>query len=198
MFGLWRPALSLFVLLTLLCGVLYPAAVTAITQLVWRPQANGSLLRVGERIVGSELIGQPFQSDCYFWSRPSVTPQHPYNGAASSGSNLGPRNEHLVQAMAERAAALRLAHPEHQGAFPVDLLTSSASGLDPHISAAAAFLQVSRVAAVRKIPAERIRALVQEHVEGSTLSLLGELRVNVLRLNLALDELAASTPAGHP
>ena len=193
--GLLRPALGLLLGFTLLCGGLYPLAVTAAAQLLFADEANGSLLRQhGERgargeVLGSSLIGQPFADARYFWGRPSATGPTAYNAAASTGSNLGPTNPALAEAIAARLAALRAADPQASVPVPVDLVTASASGLDPHLSPAAALYQVRRVAAARGLDAEQLRRLVEAHVEGRTWGLLGEPRVNVLRLNLAVDGL---------
>lgn len=189
---LFRPALSLFILLTLITGLAYPLAVTGLAQLLFPAQANGSLVKVGGVVVGSALIGQPFSQPGHFWSRPSATAPDAYNAAASSGSNLGPGNPALAGAVAARIAALRAADPGNTAPVPVDLVTASASGLDPHISAAAADYQVSRVARARGLPAAQVRALVAQYTQGRLLGFLGEPRVNVLKLNLALDALPHS------
>lgn len=189
---LFRPALSLFILLTLITGLAYPLAVTGLAQLLFPSQANGSLVKVNGVVVGSALIGQPFSQPGHFWSRPSATAPDAYNAAASSGSNLGPSNPVLTEAVAARIAALRAADPGNNAPVPVDLVTASASGLDPHISAAAADYQVSRVARARGLPAAQVRALVAQHTQGTLLGFLGEPRVNVLQLNLALDALPHS------
>ncbi len=186
MSSLIRPAAVILALFTLLTGAIYPAAVTAIAQAAFPGQANGSLIRIGDKVVGSALIGQPFASPGLFWSRPSATRPAPYNAAASSGSNLGPTNPALHDAVRTRISALQGADPGNDAPVPVDLVTSSGSGLDPHISPAAAFYQVRRVARVRRMPEEQVRQLVERHVEGPVLGLWGEPRVNVLRLNLAL------------
>ncbi|MFL5330777.1 MAG: potassium-transporting ATPase subunit KdpC [Gemmataceae bacterium] len=185
---LFATALRLFVCLSVLTGVVYPLVVTSVAQVVFPHQANGSLVVHHERVVGSELIGQPFDDPRYFWGRPSATNPE-YDASSSSGSNLGPTNDDLTKRIKGRAEALRAAHPEQTSAVPVDLVTTSASGLDPHISPAAAEYQVLRVARTRNMAPERIRALVSECTEGRTLTLLGEPRVNVLQLNLALDGL---------
>jgi K+-transporting ATPase ATPase C chain len=182
-----RPALTVFLLLTLITGVIYPLAVTGVGQAVFPSAANGSLIRSGEKLIGSQLLGQPFSSPKYFWGRPSATAPQPYNGAASSGSNQGPTNPALASAVRDRIAALRAADPGNTAPVPVDLVTASASGLDPHISPAAAEYQVARVARERRIPEAKIRELVQQATAGRTLGVLGEPRVNVLDLNLALD-----------
>jgi K+-transporting ATPase ATPase C chain len=184
-----RPAVVLLALFTLLTGVAYPALVTAAGQLLFPEQANGSLIERGGQVRGSRLIGQAFSSPRYFWSRPSATSPFPYNAAASSGSNQGPLNPALSDAVRLRSDALRAADPSNQAAIPVDLVTASASGLDPHISPAAARHQVARVAKARELAPFRVDALVQAHTEGRGLGTLGEGRVNVLALNLALDAL---------
>lgn len=182
-----RPALVSFLLLTLITGVIYPMLVTGVAQVAFSDAANGSLIRSGDRLIGSRLIGQPFTDPKYFFGRPSATAPQPYNGAASSGSNLGPTNPALTQALGERVTALRALDPDNKAAVPVDLVTASASGLDPHISPAAAEYQVPRVARLRHRPETEIRELVKRATEGRTLGILGEPRVNVLELNLALD-----------
>lgn len=184
-----RPCLVLFGLFSVITGVAYPAAVTAIAQVAFPHQANGSPIVEGGKVRGSELIGQPFSAPRYFWGRPSATAPYAYNGGSSSGSNQGPANPALIDAVKARVAALRTADPGNQAPVPVDLVTASGSGLDPHISPAAAYYQVARVARVRGLEAGRVRALVDAQVEGRQLGLLGEPRVNVLRLNLALDQL---------
>jgi K+-transporting ATPase ATPase C chain len=190
-----RPPLVLLLLFTVLTGAVYPAVVTAAAQLLFPSEANGSLIAEHGRVLGSRLIGQPFSDAKYFWSRPSATAPVPYNAAASSGSNLGPLNPALRAAISQRVAALRAADPGNHAQVPVDLVTASASGLDPHISPASAFYQAERVAKARGVPADSLRALVTQHSEGPTLGLLGEPRVNVLALNLALDVLLARGPA---
>lgn len=191
MFQCIRTSLVAYSILTLITGVVYPAVVTGVAQLVFRDQANGSLVRVGDQIVGSALIGQNFDDPRYFWGRPSATaPAN--NGAASSGSNLGPTNAALTDRIAADVKRLREAHPAQAGDVPIDLVTASASGLDPHISPAAAQYQVERVAAARGMATDAVERLVTAHTEARTLGILGEPRVNVLELNLALD--AAKTP----
>jgi K+-transporting ATPase ATPase C chain len=184
-----RQALVVFGLLTVLTGVAYPLIVTGVGQALFANKANGSLIESGQRRVGSSLLGQPFSSPKYFWSRPSATGPHAYNGAASSGSNQGPINPALEEAVRERVAALRAADPANTAPVPIDLVTASGSGLDPHISPAAAAYQVSRVARARGIGEDAVRKLVDEATEGRTFGVLGEARVNVLELNLALDRL---------
>lgn len=184
-----RPALSLLALLTLLTGVVYPLGVTLAAQGLFPRKASGSLLRRDGAVVGSELIGQAFSGVAYFWGRPSATTPGPYNGGSSAGSNLGPSNPALAEAVRARVAALRAAG-DAAGPVPIDLVTASASGLDPHISPAAAYHQVSRVARARGLAEARVRELVERAVEGRTFGVLGEPRVNVLRLNFALDDLA--------
>lgn len=182
-----RPALVLFGALTLVVGVLYPLAVTGIGQLAFADKASGSLVLREGKPVGSTLIGQAFSSPGYFWGRPSATGPMPNNASGSSGSNQGPLNPALVDAVKGRIAALRAADPANTAPVPVDLVTASASGLDPDISVAAAQYQAGRVAAARKLPRERVEALVSAHTVGRSLGFFGEARVNVLRLNLALD-----------
>jgi len=184
---LLRPALVLLLLLTVLTGVVYPLVVTAVAQAVFPRQANGSLVLRDGTVVGSALIGQPFDDPKYFWGRQSATAPFAYNAGASSGSNLGPTNPALVDAVTARVAALRDADPGNRGSVPVDLVTASGSGLDPDISPAAAAWQVPRVARARGLDAATVQALVDRNTEGRQLGFLGEARVNVLALNLALD-----------
>jgi potassium-transporting ATPase KdpC subunit len=182
-----KPAVLLFLVLSVLCGVLYPLLVTVVAQTIFPSQANGSLIRRNGKTVGSSLLGQPFDDPKYFWSRPSATSPAPYDAANSSGSNLGPTNPALVEAVRARIAALRAADPDNRLPVPIDLVTTSASGLDPHISPAAAEYQIHRVANARGLIEDTIRRLVALHTEGRTLGLLGEPRVNVVELNLELD-----------
>ncbi len=185
-----RPALTLFVALSLITGLLYPLAVTGVAQTAFPHQANGSLITHGGKVMGSELIGQSFTQPGHFWGRPSATAPMPYNAAASGGSNLGPTNPALVDAVKTRIEALRAADPGKTRPVPVDLVTASASGLDPHISPAAADYQAERVAKARGLPLAQVQSLVQQHTENPWLGLLGEPRVNVLALNMALDKLS--------
>jgi len=187
MFALFRPAFSLLVILTVLTGAAYPLIVTGISQVLFRGEANGSLIVQDGKAVGSKLIGQPFADPKHFWSRASATSPYPYNAAASSGSNQGPTNPALLEAVAERIKALKDADPGNPLPIPVDLVTASASGLDPHISPAAAEYQVGRVARERNLDPARLRAIVAKHTQGRDLGFLGEPRVNVLELNLDLD-----------
>jgi K+-transporting ATPase ATPase C chain len=182
-----RSALILFLLLTLLTGVAYPLAVWGIAQAAFPHQANGSVILRDGKPVGSELIGQFFDKPGYFWGRPSTTDPNPYNAASSTGSNFGPTNPDLLKAVKERVETLRKAHPDQTGPIPADLVTASGSGLDPHISPASAEFQVTRVAKERGVDPAQVRKLVARHTEGRTFGILGEPRVNVLRLNLALD-----------
>ena len=188
-FSALRPALVLFLLLTLLTGLIYPLLVTALAQLLFAHQAAGSIVMRDGRAVGSQLIGQSFSDPRYFWGRPSATTPQPYNGTASGGSNLGPLNPALLDAVKPRIAALRAADPGNEAPVPVDLVTASGSGLDPEISVAAADYQAARIARARGLAPERVRALIAQHSEGRLLGVLGEPRVNVLELNLALDAL---------
>jgi K+-transporting ATPase ATPase C chain len=185
--NLIRPALSLFVLLTAITGVAYPLLVTGAAQLAFPAQAAGSLIVKDGKPVGSSLIGQNFTDPKYFWGRPSATAPMPYNSTGSGGSNLGPLNPALVDAVKARVDALKASDPGNTALVPVDLVTASASGLDPHISVAGARYQLNRVARVRGMAPDTVRKLVERHTEGRMLGFLGEPRVNVLALNLALD-----------
>jgi K+-transporting ATPase ATPase C chain len=185
-----RPAIVALVALSLVTGVAYPLLVTAIAQVAFPAEANGSLIERDGKTLGSRLVGQPFSDPKYFWSRPSATAPVPYNAGASSGSNQGPVSPALADVVKARLAALRAADPQQTRPVPVDLVTASGSGLDPHISPAAADYQVPRVARVRGVSEEKLRALVAEHTEDRQLGILGEPRVNVLTLNLALESVA--------
>ena len=187
--GLLRPALTLFIALSIVTGLLYPLLVTGVAQTAFPHQANGSLITQGGKAVGSELIGQAFTEPGHFWGRPSATTPMPYNASASGGSNLGPTNPALTDAVKARIEALRAADPGNIRPVPVDLVTASASGLDPQISPAAAAYQTERVARARSLPVAQVQALVQQHTENPWLGVLGEPRVNVLALNLSLDAL---------
>lgn len=184
-----RPLLVIFGLMALLTGVICPLLVTGIVQVAFPRQANGSLIMQNGQPVGSELIGQEFTSPHYFWGRLSATSPDPYNGAASSGSNLGPSSPELRQMVEARITALRAADPGNTAPIPVDLVTASGSGLDPHISIAAALYQLPRVARERGLPQDRVRELVDQFTQGREFGIFGESRVNVLGLNLALDAL---------
>jgi K+-transporting ATPase ATPase C chain len=189
MFAQLKSAVLMTIVMTVLTGIVYPLVVTGIAQAGFARQANGSLIERDGKAVGSALIGQPFSDPKYFWSRPSATGPVPYNAGASSGSNQGPLNPALADAVKGRIEALQKADPENKTPVPVDLVTASGSGLDPHISPAAAEYQIARVARARGVDVDRIRALVNAHTEGRQLGFLGEPRVNVLELNLALDAL---------
>lgn len=191
MLKLLRQASVLLLLMTAVTGLAYPFAVTGVAQLVFPHQSNGSLILRKGKPVGSALIGQSFTAPKYFWGRPSATTPQPYNGAASGGSNLGPTNPALATAVKQRIAALRAADPGNSTPVPVDLVTASGSGLDPDISQAAAQYQVQRVARERGLSQAKVQALVARHTRGRQFGMLGEPRVNVLELNLALDRLAA-------
>jgi len=183
-----RPAITLFVLLSAITGIVYPLAVTGISQAVFPDAAAGSLVVKDGKPVGSTLIGQNFAEPKYFWGRPSATSPQPYNGTASSGSNQGPLNPALVDAVKGRVDVLMAADPDNKLPIPADLVTASASGLDPHISPAAARYQIARVARARNLSQARVAAVIDAHTDGRQLGLFGETRVNVLLLNLALDD----------
>jgi K+-transporting ATPase ATPase C chain len=185
-----RPALTVLLLLTALTGLVYPLMVTGMAQVFFQDQADGSLIVQNGKVIGSKLIGQYFDKAEYFWGRPSATAPFPYNAAASGGSNLGPTNPTLIEEVKAREAALRAADPDNDSPIPVDLVTASGSGLDPHISPAAALYQVKRVARARNLEATTVRKLVGQHTEERQFGLLGERRVNVLQMNLALDALS--------
>ena len=184
----FRPAFVIFGALTILCGVLYPLAVSGIAATVFSSQAAGSLVEVDGKAVGSSLIGQSFTSPKYFWGRPSGTGPMPNNGAGSSGTNLGPTNAALIDAVKGRIEALKAADPANTAPIPVDLVTASASGLDPEISPAAARYQAARVAAARQFNTNQVLALIEQHTRPQYFGFFGEPRVNVLALNLALDQ----------
>jgi K+-transporting ATPase ATPase C chain len=182
-----RASLVMLLLMTVLTGFAYPLVVTGIAQAVFPKQANGSLIEEHGQVIGSALIGQSFTDPKYFWGRPSATSPYPYDAAASSGSNLGPTNPALLEAVDARVAALKAADPDQKALIPVDLVTASASGLDPDISPAAALYQVPRIARLRHIGEAQLRELVAKYTTLRTFGVLGEPRVNVLELNLALD-----------
>jgi len=185
----FRSALILLGVMILFTGIIYPVLVTLIAQVVFPHQANGSLIESEGKYLGSELIGQHFDREGYFWGRPSITQPSPYNGSASSGSNYGPSNKELLVNIQKRIEALKKSDPESDTPIPVDLVTYSASGLDPHISQAAALYQVPRVAQQRHLSEGKLQETVNLFTEGRQFGFLGEPRVNVLRLNLALDEI---------
>jgi len=189
MFAQFRPALVLMMVMTVLTGIVYPLLVTTVSQVGMPERANGSLIVRDGKAVGSELIGQPFADPKHFWSRASATSPYPYNASSSSGSNQGPLNPALTDAVTARIKALRDADPGNTAPVPADLVTASASGLDPHISPAAAEYQLARVAKARGLDAQKVRALVADATEGRQFGFLGEPRVNVLKLNLALEAL---------
>ena len=186
-----RPALTLFVTLSLVTGLVYPLAVTGIAKLVFPDRADGSLITRDGKVIGSDLIGQSYNDPKHFWGRPSATSPMPYNASGSSGSNLGPSSPALADAVKARIATLRSADPENAAPVPVDLVTASASGLDPHISRAAADYQATRVARMRGLPVAAVQELIERNTEAPLLGFIGEPRVHVLRLNLAL---AAAAP----
>jgi K+-transporting ATPase ATPase C chain len=185
-----RPAATLLLALTVLCGAIYPMAVTGVARIAFRDQATGSMVVQDGKLRGSRLIGQAFTSPRYFWGRPSATSPMPNNASGSSGANQGPLNPALVEAVKGRIDALKKADPDNRAPIPVDLVTASASGLDPDISPAAALYQAGRVARERHVDRARVEALVRAHTEAPPLGFLGEARVNVLELNLALDAAA--------
>ena len=189
MSSLLRPAIVLFLILTVITGIAYPLVVTGIAQVAFPSQAGGSLIVRDGKPIGSRLIGQSFSDPKYFWSRPSATSPQPYNGVASTGSNLGPLNPALTDAVKSRIDALHAADPTNTAPVPVDLVTASGSGLDPDISVAAANYQAARVAKARGLKPEAVRALIASHAQGKFLGVIGEPRLNVLELNLALDAL---------
>ncbi len=191
MFDYLKPAAVLLLLFTVLTGVVYPALVTGIAQLVFSEQANGSLLKDAKgQLIGSELLGQSFTSPAYFWGRPSATSPNAYNAASSTGSNLGPTNPALMDVIKDRIQALKNADPTNNALVPVDLVTASGSGLDPHITVAAANYQLKRVAAHRHLKEKQLSVLIKTHAEDRQWFIFGEPRVNVLKLNVALDDLS--------
>ncbi|MFS2167979.1 potassium-transporting ATPase subunit KdpC [Variovorax sp. Varisp62] len=196
--GIVRPALVLFVLLSALTGLIYPMAVTGVAKTAFPAQADGSLIVIDGKTVGSKLIGQNFSDPKHFWGRPSATAPQPYNASASGGSNQGPLNPALTDAVKARVEALRAADPDNTAPVPVDLVTASASGLDPDISPAAAQYQAARVARVRGIPLAQIQLLIDKNTQKPLLGLLGESRVNVLALNIALDAASGSFSPSAP
>lgn len=193
--SLIRPAVVLFLIMTAITGIIYPLVVTGIGQALFPSQAAGSLVMSGGKAIGSSLIGQPFSDPKYFWSRPSATSPQPYNGTGSTGSNLGPLNPALIDAVKSRIDALHAADPGNKAPIPVDLVTASGSGLDPEISLAAAYYQAPRIARVRALSLDSVRNLIAAHAKGRVFGLFGAPRVNVLELNLALDGTQAGKPA---
>ena len=196
-----RAILSLLIFM-IFTGLLYPLVITAFAQILFPSSANGSLLIQGQKRVGFELIGQSFEEPKYFWSRPSATKTHPYNALASKGSNLGPTNPELLNHFKKRMEKIRHSDPENSNPIPIELLTSSASGLDPHISPAGAFYQIPRIAKIRHLSEENLKSLVEKSIEKRQFRFLGEAKINVLKLNLALDILgdlkALSTKTSLP
>jgi K+-transporting ATPase ATPase C chain len=190
-----RTSIITIVLFTVLTGFIYPLLVTGIAQILFPGKANGSLLTRDGKVIGSQLIGQAFSSPRYFWSRPSATSPYAYNGGSSTGSNYGPLNPALLEATAKRVKELRDSDPQNTKLVPVDLVTASGSGLDPHITVAAALYQVPRVARSRHVLEGTVTLLVDQYTEGRALGILGEPRVNVLRLNVALDEMKSTSEA---
>ena len=186
---LTRPAVSLLIVMTLLLGLLYPLVVTLVAKIAFRSEADGSLIYQDGKLVGSTLIGQSFSDPKHFWGRPSATTPQPYNALSSSGSNLGPLNPALLRQVEDNVKALRAADPDSLRPVPIDLVTASASGLDPHITPAAAYYQAARVARARNLTLGQVDTLIAAHEESAILGVLGERRVNVLELNLALDRL---------
>ncbi len=187
--SLLRPAITLFVVLSAITGIVYPMVVTVLAQILLPNCANGSLILKNGKPIGSKLIGQNFVDPGHFWGRPSATSPQPYNGTASGGSNLGPLNPALIDAVKIRMETLHAADPKNSRPIPADLVTTSASGLDPDISPAAADYQADRVASARKLPPEKVLALIKTHIQGRQWGIFGEPRVNVLQLNTALDDL---------
>jgi K+-transporting ATPase ATPase C chain len=190
--ALWRPMITMFVLLAVVTGVAYPLVITGIGQTVFKSEANGSMIEQNGKVVGSALMGQQFDAPQYFWGRLSATSPMPYNAQNSSGSNLGPTNSALQDEVKGRIDALKAADPTAGTPIPIDLVTSSGSGLDPEISPAAAAYQIKRVALARHLPVEKVQEVVDSYTSGRQFGILGEARVNVLKLNLALDALPKS------
>jgi len=184
-----RPAVSLLVLMTILLGIVYPLVITGVAKVAFPRQADGSLIYKDGKLIGSTLIGQSFSDPKYFWGRPSATSPQPYNGLASSGSNLGPLNPALLDAVKANVKALHDADPDNRRPIPVDLVTASASGLDPEISTAGALFQAARVARARNLALAPVETLIKTHERGRLFGLIGERRINVLELNLALDQM---------
>ncbi|MGX6643207.1 potassium-transporting ATPase subunit KdpC [Legionella pneumophila] len=193
-----KTALIFLIVFTLITGLLYPLAVTGLAQLLFPAKANGSLMKQNDHIIGSQLIGQFFSSPAYFWGRPSATSPYPYNGEASSGSNSGPTNPDFLATVKERVLQLKESTSQNNKGVPVDLVTASGSGLDPDISPYAAYYQASRIAKARNLSLEEVKKLIQKHIKNRTLGILGEPRVNVLELNLALDNLRISHGQSTP
>jgi len=194
----FRPALSLLVVLTAITGLAYPFFVTGVSQTVMPDQANGSLIKENGKVIGSNLIGQQFTDPAYLWGRPSATTPTTYNGQSSGGSNLGPTNPDLAKAVQDRITALQKVDPTNTTVVPIDLVTASASGLDPEISPAAAQYQAARIASLRHLPLPQVQGIIQAHTEGRQVGLFGEPRVNVLAVNMELDKVAPlAKPAAH-
>jgi len=187
-----RPAVFLFILLSILTGLIYPAIITVIGKNIFPFESQGSLIVQNGKIIGSQLIGQSFTDPAFFWGRPSATSQNAYNALASGGSNLGPLNPDLIKTVGTRVDTLQQMYPANKSAIPIDLVTASASGLDPDITPASAFYQAPRVAAVRHLPLERVNALIVQHIQDRQFNVLGESRVNVLQLNIALLQMSQS------
>ncbi len=183
-----RPGVSLILSMTVLLGLIYPLLITGLSKIAFTSQAEGSLVKSGDTLIGSRLIGQNFTDPKYFWGRPSATSPQPYNGLASGGSNLGPLNPALIDKVNANAKELREADPMNKQPIPVELVTASASGLDPDISPAAAQYQAGRVARLRNLPLATVQSLIAQHERGPLLGIVGESQVNVLELNLALDK----------
>ncbi|MFJ1269552.1 potassium-transporting ATPase subunit KdpC [Legionella lytica] len=193
-----KTALILLILISVLTGFIYPLTVTGLAQIFFPWKANGSLIKQNNQWIGSQLIGQPFSDAAYFWGRPSATTSYPYNGAASSGSNLAASNPDFLSIVKERMTHLRQADPQNEQAVPIDLVTASGSGLDPEISPLAAKYQVPRIAKIRQLPEADIYQLVEQYSKPRTWRILGEPRVNVLELNLALDNLRSINAPKSP